>query len=412
VHEEMRMFVEYTEKQLKFRDMIAAFVNSEIRPLNDTYDLNAPFTAADIRKIWQKMIPVFLNPKDGEAIIDMKGIQNVTHSGEGLLGGLPIDTILLGIAIEEIAKVNPSLMCSIMISLAPAGIIMVSRNEEMKKKYILPVLTGQKIGCAAITEPGFGSHSAGFQTTAVLRGDHWLVNGTKTWISNGDISDICVLLCSCDDGNGEPHTAQLVVDREISPYRSRSLVHMGLKQFPAGEIVFDQVRVPASYRISGSKEKKGDGLKKTLQAFEISRCCMALCSVGIAQAAIDASVAHVKERRQFGKLLGEFQMIQEMISDMATETEAARLLAYRALSLIQAGKRAEAAAAMAKQYATEMAIRVTSKAVQIHGKDGLSEDFPIERMFRDARMLTIPDGTTQIQKLILGRALTGLSAFS
>ena len=153
-----------------------------------------------------------------------------------------------------------------------------------------------------------------------------------------------------------------------------------------------------------------EGYKKVLQAFEFARSMMAIGSVAMAQAAIEASVKYANERKQFGKYIGEFQMIQEMICDMATETEAARLLAYRALSPIQSGKRADMEGCMAKQYATEMAIRVTSKAIQIHGAYGLSEEFPVERLFRDARMFTVPDGTTQIQKLVVARSILGLSA--
>lgn len=403
------MFLDYTEEQIMLQETMRKFVLNEIVPLEDEYDFSKPLTNKDIKTIWKKILPLFWNPQEEDGMLIFGNTKDSGSAG-GLMGGIPVDAISLGIIMEDMFRVNPALASTLLMSLVPAGFIVMSKNEEMKKRYVLPVLMGEKVGCAAITEPDYGSNSANMKTSAHLDGDFWIVNGTKTWISNANISDICILACKCDEGDGEVYTAQIVVDREESPYQSTELSHMGLKAFPTGELIFEDVRVPAINKVAGSKEKRGEGYKKTLQGFEFARTCMAIGSVGMAQAAIDAAVDYAKQRKQFGKFIGEFQMIQEMICDMVTETEAARLLAYRSLSLMQAGKRAEAAAAMAKQYATEMAVRVTSKAIQIHGAYGLSEEFPLERYFRDARMFTIPDGTTQIQKLIVARAILGLSA--
>jgi len=404
------MFLDYTEEQVMIKETMKKFVNKEIIPLEDEYDFNKPLTNKDVKTIWKKILPILWNPEDGSGIIG-GGDSNASSDKKGYLGNLGMDLISIGIMIEEMFRGNPSLMSTIGMAITPAGAIMNSKNKEMKDKYVIPIVLVDKIGCTAITEPDYGSNSGDMKTKAILQGDHWIVNGAKTWISNGDIADICMLACKCDDGDGELYPAQLIVDREVSPFKSRELPHMGLKAFPTGEMIFEDVKVPKNNKIAGSNIKKSEGKQKTAQVFEVARTGMALGSVGMAQAAIDASVKYAKERKQFGKYLGEFQMIQEMICDMATETEAARFLAYRSLSLMQSGKRAEMAAAMAKQYATEMAVRVTSKAIQIHGAYGLSEEFPLEKLFRDARMFTIPDGTTQIQKLIVARSLLGLSAF-
>jgi alkylation response protein AidB-like acyl-CoA dehydrogenase len=405
------VFLDYTKKQMEFKDRIRDFTDNVIVPLEKEYDFDKPLTADNFKKIWKQILPLFWDPNGG-GLIDPATILSPDQSGDGLLKGINFDAISLGFIVEEISRANPSLISTILISVAPAGSIFLSKNEEMINRYLFPLLLGEKIGCNAITEPDHGSNSADLSTRAVLDGDNWIVNGAKTWISNGNIADICILACQCDEGDGDLYSAQLVVDREISPYQTAPVTHMGLRAFPTGNLVFRDVKVPVRNKVSGKKQKKTDGYKNIFQGFEIARSCMALCSVGIAQAAIDASVSHVKKRKQFGKFLGEFQMIQDMITDMATETEAARLLAYRALSLIQSGKRAEKEASMAKYYATEAAVRVTSRAIQIHGSKGLSDRHPVERMFRDARMYTIPDGTSQMQKLIIARAITGLSAFS
>lgn len=404
------MFLDFTEEQTMLKTMVRRFVDHEIIPLEKVYDMNRPFSREDIKTLWKKILPLVWDPAQGAW-----PLSSPTSSGKhsaGIMGtGIEVDLISMGIIIEEMFRGNASLTATMLMSVAPAGFIMMSSNKAMKDLYVLPLLMGDKIGCTSLTEPDYGSNSRDIKTTAVRKGDHWVVNGTKTWISNADISDLTILSCRCDDGDGIIYTAQLLVDREVSPYETRELSHMGLKAFPTGEIIFEDVNVPLGNKLSGKKEHSGEGYKKTLMGFEVARTIMAIGSVGIAQAAIDASIKYACQRRQFGKLIGEFQMIQEMLCDMITMTESARLLAYRALSFIQVGRRAEEAASMAKQYATEMAVDVTSKAIQIHGAYGLSEEFPVERLFRDARMFTIPDGTTQIQKLIVARAaLGGLSA--
>jgi len=386
------MFLDYTEEQRLIADMARDFVSREVLPLNERYDFNRPITREEYGEIWQSLLPAVMRLAEGMDLSDL-------------------DYISVGILIEEIFKANPSLACTIGMAVGPAVTLHLFGSVELKKKYIPLVLSGQKVGCTAITEPNVGSNPAGVQSTAVRDGDSYILNGTKTWISCAHISDLAVVTCRIREGKREG-IGLLLVDRGTSPYDSSELPHIGLKGFPTGELYFSDCQVPCSNRIGGSgNEESGEDLKMVFQGFEYARTAMALGAVAMAQAAFDHAVSYAKERRQWGKYIGEHQMIQEMIADMSTAIDAARLLAYRALSLLQQGKRCDREACMAKYYATEMAVEVTSKAIQIHGANGLSEEYPVERIFRDARMFTIPDGTTQIQKLIVARDILGLSAF-
>lgn len=388
------MYLDYSEEQRMVMEMARDFAAREVAPLEDDYDFSRALTANELKEIWQRLTPSVMKIASGFDVSD-------------------IDYVSLGIVAEELFKVNPSLVSTIAISVSPAMMVHMFGTEKQKKNFIPPIIKGEKIGCFAITEPNVGSNPANVETTAVLQGDHYLVNGTKTWISDGHISDVSAVTCRIKDGDVSS-VGILLVDREESPYDSSELPHLGLKAFPTSELYFDDCRVPAENILgggNGSKKKPSGDLNLVLQGFEIMRTLMAIGSVAMAQAALDHAVSYARQREQWGKLLGEHQMIQEMVCDMATMIDAARLLAYRALSMLQDGKRCDREASMAKWYATEMAVEVTSRAIQIYGANGLSEEFPVERLFRDARMFTIPDGTTQIQKLIVARDILGLSAF-
>ncbi len=387
------MFLDYTDEQSMIAQMAKEFAEKEILPLYDSYDFNRPITNAEFKEIWGTLQPAFMRIAAG---MDLKDL----------------DFVSIGIFLEEIFKANPSLGCTIGMAVGPAGMIFLFGNDEQKARFVPPILFGQKVGCTAITEPEVGSNPAAVQTTAVEDGDEYVINGSKTWISNGSISDLVALICRFKDDDGYV-IGTIVVDREESPYDSTELPHLGLKGFPTSELFFTDCRVPKGNRLGRQDggEKSSKGLAMVFEGFEYARTAMAIGSVAMAQAAFEQAVDYAKQRKQWGKYIGEHQMIQEMIADMAVSIETARFLAYRVLSLLQNGKRCDKEASMAKFYATEMAIDVTSKAIQILGANGLSEEFPVERLFRDARMFTIPDGTTQIQKLIVARSILGLSAF-
>jgi alkylation response protein AidB-like acyl-CoA dehydrogenase len=257
----------------------------------------------------------------------------------------------------------------------------------------------------AISEPDVGSGAPrGIKTRAVLDGDEYVINGTKTWISNGSISDLAEVLCMVDEGKGTSELCSIIVDRRESPYAATDYHKVGWHAASTAEVSFDNCRVPKRNLIKG-----GGGLVQ--EALGMNRAFVAVRACGVAQAAIDASIRYARERVQFGKPIGRFQLIQEMIVDMVTKTDSARLLALRALELLNKGIQCPKETSMAKAYCCEIVNEVTSKAIQIHGAMGLTEDLPVERYFRDGRLFSIPDGTTEIQKLIVGREILGMHAF-
>jgi alkylation response protein AidB-like acyl-CoA dehydrogenase len=229
------------------------------------------------------------------------------------------------------------------------------------------------------------------------------------WITNGSFADLCILLCNFAPEKGYKGLARIIVDRNVSPWEARAIPTMGDDgRIPAvGELAFEDCRVPKENLLGAP----GEGLKQTLIEFQTARCLVAIGSIIFAKRAVDAAVRYAKERTQFERPIGQFQLIQDMIADMVTLTDASRLLTYRALAQVAKGVRCPKETSMAKFYATEAAVKVTSMAIQIHGAYGLSREYPVERLFRGARMMTIPDGTTQIQKLIVAREALGMQAF-
>jgi alkylation response protein AidB-like acyl-CoA dehydrogenase len=264
------------------------------------------------------------------------------------------------------------------------------------------MLQGERIGCMCISEPDVGSNVAEVRTSATRDGDAWVIRGQKLWISNGAWSDFAIVVCRTGEG-----LSMILADR-ADGYTSHEIEKMGLHAIPTSELFFDGVRVPLTNLLG----ELGKGLQTTLRLFEPARVLVGLTSVGIAGAALEEAITYAKERHQHGKPIAGHQLIQAYLAEMATEIDASRLLCQRALGLLQRGARCDTEASMAKWYATEMAVRVASKAVQIHGGFGITKDYRVERLFRNARIMPIPDGTTEIQKLIIARNLVGMSAFS
>jgi len=296
-------------------------------------------------------------------------------------------------------------------------------TDEQRQRLFVPAIKGEKVAAFALTEPDAGSDLMALSTSAKKVDDGFVINGTKTWITNGSIADICIALVQTEKGKGQMGMGTVLLDRDVSPWEATDIHKIGWRACPTSEMSFDDCPVPeqniivAPWMLSGSGQGGGgDAAAQAyfgfMQRLNGIRAGMALISVGIAQAAVDASIKYAKERIQFGKPLGSFQMIQEMIADMLTDTWSARLLAYRAIWLGGQGVKNRMETSLAKGFATEAALRVTSKAIQIHGAMGLSEEYPVERYFRDARMLTMPDGTTQIMKLIVGREVLGMRAYT
>jgi alkylation response protein AidB-like acyl-CoA dehydrogenase len=319
-------------------------------------------------------------------------------------GGSGLDEVSHGIMLEELWRVWPALGTVALVHPGPARWVLAADDKENMSRFLVPNLRGDKIGCGAITEPNVGSNPREIQTTAVREGDHYILNGTKTWITNGSVADLVLCLCRVKDEKG---LSLIIVEKEVSPFRTRELNKLGLKASPTSEIHLEDCVVPASNRVGAS----GSGLREILKGFERARATLAVGSVGIAQASLEAAVTYAGERRQWGKPLSAHQTIQHMIAEMAALTDASRFLAYRAFYMIDRDMRAAKECSMAKYYCCESAVRVTSLALQVHGAYGLSTEFPLERYFRDARTMTIPDGTSEIQKMITAREILGTSAF-
>lgn len=378
-------------EQRMTQDAARDLMKKEIMPIADEYDrTKALHDRETLKGLLDKLAP----------------LGYLGHVLPEKWGGTGIDFVTYGILMEELARAYASL-AGILLIQAGSREIYEFGSEEQKKKFLPPLGSGEKILCSCITEPDVGSNNADIQTFAEEDGDAYVLNGTKVWISNGSISDVAIVVAQTEHGSGAKGLCHLLVDRSESPYETRDLHKLGLTSFPTSEVVFNNCRVPKANLLV----PPGEGLRTTLKLYEQARATMAISAVGMAQAAIDASIKYAKGRVQFGKRIGEFQLIQDMIADMIAETEASRLLALKAFSMLDQGVRCDREASTAKFYATEAAVRVTSKAIQIHGSYGLSDEFPVERYFRDARSFTIPDGTTQIQKLIVARSALNLSAF-
>jgi len=385
------MDFDLTEEQMMLKTNARNFLEKEIAPVVDEYERKGPMTREDAVGFIKKLMPFgyYIGQLPEE------------------YGGSNLDEKSYGLLMEELARIWASLAGVIMIA-AVGGVALEAQSESLKKTLVPRLVAGELIGCGAITEPNAGSNAASMETAAVLDGDDWVINGTKTWISNGSIADIVMVLCVTDRSKGPLGISQILVEKDVSPFTTRELHKLGLRAFPTSELAFVDCRVPSD-NILGDPAL---GYKRTMVGFELARATLAAISTGIAQAAIDASINFARERMQFGKPIGSFQMIQEMIADMIAATEAMRLLTYRAFYLIDKGERCRWQSSLAKAYATELAVDVTSKAIQIHGAMGLSDEYPVERYFRDARTMTIPDGTTQIQKLVVGREVIGIRAFN
>lgn len=259
-----------------------------------------------------------------------------------------------------------------------------------------------RIWATCISEPSVGSNVREVKTRAEREGDKIFVSGQKLWISNGAQSDFAIVVCNLDDG-----ISMVIVDRDKGGYESRELRKMGLVGASTCELFFDRAETSADHVLGNA----GGGLFQTLKLFESARVFVGLTSIGIGQAALECAVKYAQEREQHGKPIGGHQLIQGYLADMATQLDAARLLCQRGLQLLDLGVRCDTQTSMAKWYATEMAVEIAGKAVQIHGGNGITREFPVERHFRNAKIMPIPDGTAEIQKLVIGRNLTGLSAF-
>lgn len=318
-------------------------------------------------------------------------------------GGVGLDFLTSGLLYEVLARVSPDFAGLAFVTEGAAIKLHRTGSPALKERYLGRLLAGELIGCSAISEPDVGSGVREMRTRAEPVANGWKITGEKMWISNASIADVVVVLAR----TGENQFTNFLVDRAEHGFRSAEISKLGLNGWSLGQIFFDGVVVPEENIMGGL----GGGLRETMHGFERSRCFLSMLALGISHAALAAAIDYAGQRHQLGKLIAGHQLIQSLLAEMAMNLDAARLLVYRALSMMSKGQRCEKEAAMAKIFATEGAVRITSQAIQVHGACGISREFPLERYYRGARLLTIPDGTTQINQLILGRALTGVAAF-
>ena len=281
-------------------------------------------------------------------------------------------------------------------------------TEEQRTQFLRRLINFDYLGAFALTEPNVGSDAGSVETTATRSGDNYVLNGTKTLITNGSIADVICVFATVDRQKGTKGITAFLVEKDKATYQTSDIPKMGMHSSVISEIVFEDCRIPASNRLG----REGEGLKIALSGLNVGRCIIAFAGIGLTQACVDAAIRYAKERTQFGRPIGGFQLIQATIADMAMELDAARLLAFRAASMIDRGIKCTLEASFAKLYATEAALRIASKAIQVHGGYGYTQEYLVERYYRDARHLTMAEGTSEIQRLIIGRELLGLSAFS
>ncbi len=375
------MDFELTEEQKQIRDLTREFAQKEIVPIAAEFDARGEFPRETIMKL-------------GE--LGLMGIEiPIEYGGAGL------DTMCYVLAMEEISKADAShgTIVSVNNSLFCHGLYKFG-TEEQKQKYLVPVASGKKIGAYSLTEPQSGSDAGNMKTRAVLNSDTYTINGRKSWVTSGPVADFVVLFAMVKPELAHKGTAAFMIDTTQEGFaRGKVEPKLGIRASATCELFFDNYRVAASERVG----QEGDGFKIAMSILDAGRIGIAAQALGIAQAAFEASVKYAKTREAFGNAIGEFQAIQWMLADMATRIEAARLLVYNAALKKTRGEKFTRDASMAKLYASETAMWVTTKAIQVHGGMGYSKELPIERYFRDAKITEIYEGTSEIQRIVIAR---------
>ncbi|MGN5630938.1 acyl-CoA dehydrogenase family protein [Streptomyces sp. AC154] len=324
-------------------------------------------------------------------------------------GGSGGDHLAYCLVTEELGRGDSSVRGIVSVSLGLVAKTIAAWGDEEQKRQWLPRLTsGDAVGCFGLTEPGTGSDAGNLTTRAVRDGGDYVINGSKMFITNGTWADVVLLFARTNDTPGHKGISAFLVPAD-TPGLTRRTIHgkLGLRGQATAEVVLEDVRVPAATLIG----PEGKGFSIAMSALAKGRMSVAAGCVGIAQAALDAAVGYAGEREQFGKSIAGYQLVQELISDIAVDVDAARLLTWRVADLIDRGEAFATAASKAKLFASEAAVRAANNALQVFGGYGYIDEYPVGKLLRDARVMTLYEGTSQIQKLIIGRALTGVSAF-
>ena len=377
------MDFDYTLEQIHLRKAVREFAEAEIAPHVLEWDEDQIFPLKAIKKAGELGYLGAIFPEE--------------------LGGAGLGYVEYSIIVEELSRVDPSvgLIVAAHNSLC-TNHIFVAGNEEQRQKYIPKLASGEWIGSWALTETESGSDAAGTRTKAIKDGACWVLNGSKIFTTNAPYADACVAMAVTDRGASQHGISAFILEKGIPGFHiGKKENKLGMRASATGELVFTDCRVPESQLLG----KRGEGFIDSLRILDGGRISIAALSVGTAQGAYDAALKYSKQRKQFGRFISEFQTIQNKLADMATEIDAARLLTYRAGWMKDHGQRVTKESSMAKLFASEVAVRVTNEAVQIHGGNGFIKDYPVEKFYRDVKLCTIGEGTSEIQRLVIARQL-------
>jgi alkylation response protein AidB-like acyl-CoA dehydrogenase len=372
------------DNQLQITEMIRKFGEEHIRPIVMEIDESQEFPIAIMKQLGELGLMGVLVPE--------------SYGGSGL-GYFEYVT-----AISELAKFCGSIALSMAAhnSLC-TGHIMSFGNEEQKSRYLPKLATAEWLGAWGLTEPNTGSDSGNMLTTAVKDGDHWVINGAKNFITHGKSGDVAVVVCRTGEKRAKNNATTFVIEKGTPGFSAgRKENKLGMRASETTELIMDNVRIPDSQRLG----EVGDGFKQAMKVLDGGRISIAALALGIAKGAYEASVKYALERNQFDQPIANFQAISFKLADMATEIEAAELLTFKAAYLKNTGQKVTQASAMAKWYASEASVRIANEAVQIFGGYGYVKDYPVEKYYRDAKLCTIGEGTSEIQQLVIARELT------
>lgn len=374
----------FSEEQLMARDAVREFAKAEIAPRAREYDEAEKFPKEQI---------------DGLAELGCLGMIIPEE-----YGGAGFDTVSYSLALEEIARADASVAVIVSVTNSVCCYPILSfGTEEQKQKYLIPLAKGEKLGAFCLTEPHAGSDATNLKTRAVADGDYFILNGTKSWVTNGGYSDTHIVMAVTGESEGKKEVTAFIVEKETEGLAVSSIEHkLGQRASQTTELSFTDAKVPKENVLG----KLGEGMKVAFSSLDNGRIGIASLSVGIAQAAFEESASYAKDRIAFGKPIAEHQAIQFKLANMATEIEASRLLTLRAAQAKDAGhKKTGIYASMAKLYASETANKVCADAIQIHGGNGYSRHYNVEKYYRDARITTIYEGTSEIQRIVISRGI-------
>ena len=373
----------FTSDQIQLRKSVREFAEAEIAPHVLDWDENQTFPLDTVKKLGRLGYLGSIFPED--------------------LGGAAFGYIDYSVLIEELGRVDPSvgLIVAAHTSLC-SNHIFTAGSDEQKRRYIPKLASGEWIGCWSLTEPEAGSDAGGTRSHAEFSDGHWVVNGAKTFTTNAHYADVCVGMAVTDRSASQHGVSAFIFEKGMPGFRlGKKENKLGMRASATGEVIFENCRLAPS-QLCG---QPGEGFVDSLRILDGGRISIAALSIGIAQGAYDAALKYSQQRKQFGRFISEFQAIQHKLADMATEIEAARLLTYKAGYLKDQGHRVSKESAMAKLYASEMAVRVSNEALQIFGGYGYIKDYPVEKFYRDVKLMTIGEGTSEIQRMVIARQL-------